>query len=384
MMGRTPSTITTDSAPFDSLILPSSSLEKDSGQQLALLESARAFTFMQRTVTDIYTKRSVSLGLLQQLAQELQQASSKIPSTLRIITSSDGPSQLRIIRNATVACNYYFSMMVLSRPFLITCIHIKLNRTKNAAMDSTATRNLQDDDNKIHNDIMQGAMTSVDAATFTVQLLHELLMAGMLFNNMPLPIAWVFVSALTICSAYFGRIGNLCEMEKSIQQADEILAHFSKHSRQGKRYGLILKQLSKAAAGHLQSMKQRERQARSIMMPELFRLNLPASKGAPYTSTRTFGQSHERMASNLEEQQALRSSSFPSSIEGMATRQGPSLDDSPSALNNTSLLNLVQSYTDSDNFFATGYNPDSYPNNLDFNLDEAADIWDLNWGGSLL
>lgn len=196
--------------------------------------------------------------------------------------------------------------------------------------------------------------------------------------------AWVFVSALTICSAYFGRIGNLCEMEKSIQQADEILAHFSKHSRQGKRYGLILKQLSKAAAGHLQSMKQRERQARSIMMPELFRLNLPASKGAPYTSTRTFGQSHERMASNLEEQQALRSSSFPSSIEGMATRQGPSLDDSPSALNNTSLLNLVQSYTDSDNFFATGYNPDSYPNNLDFNLDEAADIWDLNWGGSLL
>jgi len=185
MMGRTPSTITTDSAPFDSLILPSSSSKKDSDQQLALLESARAFTYMQRTVTDIYTKRSVSLGLLQQLAQELQQASSRIPSTLRVITCSDNPSQLCVIRNAMVACNYYFSMMVLSRPFLITCIHAKLSRSKNASMDSTGT--WQDDDGKVHSDILQGAMTSIDAATFTVQLLHELLAAEMLFNNMPLP-----------------------------------------------------------------------------------------------------------------------------------------------------------------------------------------------------
>lgn len=186
MMGRTPSTITTDSAPFDDQILPTNFSRKDSGQQLALLESARAFTFMQRTVTDIYTKRSVSLGLLQQLAQELQQASSRIPATLRVITSSDNPNQLCIIRNAMVACNYYFSMMVLSRPFLITCIHAKLSRSKNAYIDTTAT--WQDEEGKIHNDILQGAMTSIDAATFTVQLLHELLSADMLFNNMPLPV----------------------------------------------------------------------------------------------------------------------------------------------------------------------------------------------------
>lgn len=149
-----------------------------------MVESARAFGFMQRTVTEVYTKRTVSLGLLQQLAQDLQQASSKVPAELQKVASPGALVQPSVLRNAAVACSYYFTMLVLTRPFLITSIQTKLSRA--SASHPTNTQNSPLEDGHIQSDIMQGATTSIDAATYTIRLLHEILVANLLFHNMPL------------------------------------------------------------------------------------------------------------------------------------------------------------------------------------------------------
>jgi hypothetical protein len=192
MMGRTPSTLTSDSAHSDSELSLSSSSYSDFGQELAMLESARAFAIMQRTVTEIYTKRTVSLGLLQHLARDLQQASSQVPAELQRVAPPGAPVQQCVLRNAVVACSYYFSMLVLTRPFLITSIQSKLSRAS-AAHPSNA-QDYSGEDGQIESDVIQGAITSIDAATYTIRLLHELLVADLLFHNMPLA---MFVYTLT-------------------------------------------------------------------------------------------------------------------------------------------------------------------------------------------
>lgn len=183
-MGRSPTTIFIDSTPFEQQALPSNPVDLNSGQNLALLESARAFTIMQRTVTEIYTKRSVSLGLLQHLTEELRAASYSLPDELRNVPAWGLANRQHILRNAVVACNYYFSMMVLSRPFLVTSIHVELSRA--SASSSTRSHSVQFDDQQLHGDVLQGAMTSVESATCTIRLIHDLLRARVLFNNMPL------------------------------------------------------------------------------------------------------------------------------------------------------------------------------------------------------
>ena len=183
MMGRTPSTLTSDSAHSNSEYSLSGSSYSDFGQELAMLESARAFAILQRTVTEIYTKCTVSLGLLQHLARDLQQASSQVPAELQRVAHG-APVQQSVLRNAVVACSYYFSMLVLTRPFLITSIQSKLSRASGAHPSNA--QNYSGEDGQIESDVLQGAITAIDAATYTIRLMHELLVADLLFHNMPL------------------------------------------------------------------------------------------------------------------------------------------------------------------------------------------------------
>lgn len=190
MMGRTSAIITTDSTVLDEQPLVSNSYYPDFSQELGLQESCRAFSFLERTVNEVYTKQTVPLGLLQRMSQELQEASSKVPIELRTVpapnclTESSRVSRQYVLRNASVACNYYFSMMLLTRPFLITSLRAKRSHAMTTALKSDGKANPAD--TKIYADITHGATSSIDSATKTIQLLHELMIADMLFNNMPL------------------------------------------------------------------------------------------------------------------------------------------------------------------------------------------------------
>lgn len=186
-MGRTPSTTAAESTDMNGP--RPDSYHPDFCQQLGLLESARAFSIMKRTVIEIYTKQSVPLGLLQYIARELEEMCSNVPAEIRRLAfqqSSDHSCphhHQNALRNASVACNYSFSMMLLTRPFLIACLRGK--HCERSASDATASEP-DFKESQTYPDIVRGALSCIEAAIKTVQLLHELLVAGMLFNNMPL------------------------------------------------------------------------------------------------------------------------------------------------------------------------------------------------------
>ncbi|PNP42370.1 hypothetical protein TGAMA5MH_06053 [Trichoderma gamsii] len=190
MMGRTPLTSATDSSEEEDKQRPDPN-HPDKCQQLGLYESARAFSILKQTVLEIYTKHSAPLELLNNLSQQLREMGTELPVELRNISPLAFPehkcpkTKQLIIRNASVACNYYFSMMLLTRPFLIACLKAKYNKSPRTTR-SQKQRGDVEESLEIDKSVIVGAMTSFDTALKTIQLLHELYVSGILYNNMPL------------------------------------------------------------------------------------------------------------------------------------------------------------------------------------------------------
>lgn len=190
MMGRAPLAAAVDSAEEKDDRQPDPK-HPDKCQQLGMYESARAFSILKQTVLEIYTKHSAPLERLQRLSRQLREMGTALPFELRSISPAAFPehkcpkTRQLIIRNATVACNYYFSMMLLTRPFLIACLRAKYNKTPNSTQSSESNGGSQES-SEVDKNVKHGAMTSFDTALKTIQLLHELYVNGVLFNNMPL------------------------------------------------------------------------------------------------------------------------------------------------------------------------------------------------------
>ncbi|KAG2414400.1 hypothetical protein HFD88_003591 [Aspergillus terreus] len=188
MMGRSSSTSNTDSTAVDDGDPNREILDDEFNQSLSMAESLRAFLIIERAVNKVYTKETVSLGILQSLTRELQEKSVNLAKTF--YTPADGTrynpihAQQLNLRNAQVSCSYYFAMMLLTRPFLITSLRAK-SSMEHAGSGQTHGLNNNGAGGSISSEIFSGAMTCIDSATYTVQLLHELLTANMLFNNMP-------------------------------------------------------------------------------------------------------------------------------------------------------------------------------------------------------
>jgi hypothetical protein len=240
-----------------------------------MLYSAHAFSFMERTVNEIYTKRTVSMGVLKDLAQELREAIKDIPQVYTISPSIAQPTVSEtLLRNANVLCSYHFTMMLLTRPFVVASLRARLGAQSTASSATLiATMGIPSScqNDEVYDELATNALSCIRAAIETIRILHHLLSTGALYSNMPLtvyvlssplppspwltifPRAWTFVSSLTICSAYFGQLGVPESNEQAIAQAREILAHFALSSPQARRYSGILGTLSDAATGHAQA-----------------------------------------------------------------------------------------------------------------------------------
>ncbi|KAH8122973.1 hypothetical protein LI328DRAFT_169900 [Trichoderma asperelloides] len=163
----------------------------DKCQQLGLYESARAFSILKRTVLEIYAKHSTPLLLLQDLSRQLREMGTKLPIELRSINPSAfsehkcPKTRQLIIRNASVAYNYYFSIMLLTRPFLISFPRAKYDKSPGTPQNREQ-RASREDSSKVDISVIFGAMTSYDTALKTIWLLHELYLPGILYNNKPL------------------------------------------------------------------------------------------------------------------------------------------------------------------------------------------------------
>lgn len=209
------------------------------------------------------------------------------------------------------------------------------------------------------------------------------------------------MSALTVCSAYFGQLGNLNENEYAIQQADEVLKHFTKNSPQARRYSLILTKVSKAALDYVKYLEHKQRAARNRLMPELFRLNTARSGEVPdvrpdqsSTSQATNNPTASSLSTEGPPEFALRMGSIGSSLLPTETLDATHLipegeNQHPDFLvwrNSSSLLDTAHTFNEVNNnllYESLGFEEDYIQDSL-LTLENTETIWDLNWGGALI
>ncbi|RJE25882.1 hypothetical protein PHISCL_01789 [Aspergillus sclerotialis] len=377
MMGRSSSTSDTDFNIVEEQSLMSEYSGDGTGQSLSMIESTRAFLIMERTINKVYTKRMVSLGLLQSLAREVQEKSSMLPKSLRVTASpkaQETPSlstQQFNLRNTHVSCSYYFAMMLLSRPFLITALRAKSlpHFTENPRSGSTNDGK----GNDISSEINDGAVTCIDSA-----------------------IAWTFVAVLVLSSAHFGRLDLQRPIEQTLHQADNILSCFAVNSPQARRYHLILKKLSKAAEEHWNQTNQKKPQSRTPYMPRLFQIS-PGNSEFTSNSFITESQAKEavgdgrflgnedpcRVSSSV---QAASSSPYTTPLLGQAVgpREHEALNDCLRLGNST----LFSDYNENSPGFELRGHEMTTTSGLSGDepfsgFGDGATIWDFSWAGSL-
>ena len=192
-----------------------------------------------------------------------------------------------------------------------------------------------------------------------------------------------------------------------MQQADELLTYFACHSRQGKRYGLIVKRLTRVAVEYHHSLQQRQLNTRSLKMPEIFRLNLPPLKVDQLkpvfeinVNDGTYTRTRERSMDGQEEGRHSVSEGYSLAREPLDTIQlrdagretqpntvfqnSEGQDISP-MLSSSPLPDPAQASADTGQFFELA-DLTSLGDLEDFHVDleRAGDIWALDWGDPLL
>lgn len=209
------------------------------------------------------------------------------------------------------------------------------------------------------------------------------------------------MSALTICSAYFGQLGNLNENEYAIQQADEVLKHFTRNSPQARRYSLILTKVSKAALDYVKYLEHKQRVARNRLMPELFRLKTAQSENVRDVRPDESSTSQATVNPTVSSPSTDGPPEFApwmGSIGG-SLRPTETLDATQSILEGenqhpdfliwrdcSSLLDTAHTFNEANNSLLDetfGFEEDYIRDSL-LTLENTETIWDLNWGGALI
>lgn len=207
---------------------------------------------------------------------------------------------------------------------------------------------------------------------------------------------------MTICSAYFGRLGVLEEYSHAIQQADEILHHFARNSPQAKRYSLILKKLSRAALDYVKRLEHsKEVIPQNTLIPELFRLDptisADASKctGVSIESAQS-SKDHNKLSSAyqgnysyLSQWQGSEGEALPTSSESIRPRVYNQTSNQAGASimsNSGSLLDLANSFQSLNNMQLDMYldPPGGSGSKYVFDFENTESLWDLNWEGTIL
>ena len=216
-----------------------------------------------------------------------------------------------------------------------------------------------------------------------------------------MPSAWAFVAALTICSAYFGRLGVLEEYGHVIQQADEILRFFARNSPQAKHYSLILKTLSKATLDYVKHLEHSEQAAQNTLMPELFRLNHTLStydSDGSRASADLFQSSRDHIKlgslstgsySYISQRQASKGA-LPTTSSGTvrAMISNPMSNQASVSItgDSESLIDLATSFYSLNNTQLDMYSdlPGGSASEDGCDLENTESLWDLNWAGTIL
>ncbi|KAF0642310.1 hypothetical protein FPSE5266_04048 [Fusarium pseudograminearum] len=222
-MGRPPATSDVDcTVPYQS---PDENLE----EHLDLLNaSVQIFLVLEGVVTEIYSRRKISLQLTEGISLQLRDWSSRWLKPLKDIVANP---DIQDRAQASVASNGRSALTSGKSKLADACI---------------------------------------DAASLMVDPILDLIQRGVLVGHVPILVSWLFASSLVLGIGLLGGFGRV--LEKYTRMAIHALDHCSNHDTHAGQYSLIAQSLLATSLEHLEKRELAERQRRTENSSQLFGL----------------------------------------------------------------------------------------------------------------
>lgn len=149
--------------------------------------------------------------------------------------------------------------MLLSQPFLVEMVSSHIAKKK--SYYDTSNRDLTSSPLSLPRDIL--AQACVDSAIRTIDLTGIFLSSKHSPKRLPFVVNSVFVSALVLCLALFGDLDQSFPLQRSLNNAQSLLRHFSSHDSATKKHLLIVDGLREACDTYVE-LRARRRMERQV------------------------------------------------------------------------------------------------------------------------
>ncbi|RDW70516.1 Zn(II)2Cys6 transcription factor [Aspergillus mulundensis] len=278
ILGRPPATANLHSEPADMDSTPPTSAADDS-----LVASYNMTRILDEIVSRLYNEKAASTEVAESLLDKLKQWSNDLPDSL--LSSPSTPqervaAQEHIIGSLHVACAYHFAVIIVTRPFMISVLGVRLARLHQGSPGI-----IQDDallEDPAHTRL---ANACVESALYMIQTCLEVHQSRLLLGNMCILKALVFAAALIPGFSMFSQKELDSTLEEAFTGALEILRVLSQQSAQAAHYFEILNLLRNAIDEQRQRLRENPPPDKKYVS-KLFSLNnRRSSDSQPQTSS---------------------------------------------------------------------------------------------------
>lgn len=255
---------------------PSTTETRDTKAENNYSASNDLCAIFEAILTQVYSTRTVSTSTIEKISEQHRLWTTRFASGL----ATDGiqPEEfLDLDHDGTKGPNiglfhlkeaYYWTIMLLSRPFLIENISRHIAKSKVQYRMDSGTTTPAASPHSPSDDIL--AYACVDSAIRTMSLLRGLLNAQKVPKRLPFIVNSAFVSALVLGFAQFGDLDRVFPIGKSLAIAQKVLALFGKHDPVSKRYAGIVSDLQAACEQYLEKRARGKMERHSVLIGGLF------------------------------------------------------------------------------------------------------------------
>ncbi|KAJ4989221.1 hypothetical protein SVAN01_05300 [Stagonosporopsis vannaccii] len=224
-------------------------------------------TYEISALLDTAVKKSgegeLDVDTAENLVLALQQRSRNFPSILRKSTEEDSSNNRHmVIGNVHVSGAYYFSVILVTRQFLIQHVVPQL---------SDRPRLIQHHNINGKTKIDQLADACIEAATFMAHMCHQVMRSGHLLGNMCILKAWIFATGLVLgFSLLVEDVANTSERRTAFLKSLHVLGELRHLSPQAEQYYGILTSFHQAIKVYKERTCRKKRASRGTLVDCVF------------------------------------------------------------------------------------------------------------------
>ncbi|CAG8070582.1 unnamed protein product [Penicillium salamii] len=284
-----------------------------------LVASYHLSLILDEIISSLYGEKTASAETADVLLGKLNNWSECLPHSLRtssLENESESIAQKHTLGNMHVACSYHFAVILVTRPFLISALSVRLAQSHHN-LSATGPREAPEED-PVHSRL---AAACIDSAVYMLQTCIEVYDSGLMLRNMCILKAFIFAAALVLGFSMFAHRDIDSDIDEAFRGAMTILRMLAPQSAQAAHYLDITIMLESAINQQRQQLAAQARQRRSQYVSRIFSLN-----DNPTTPQRQ-SEAHEQASGTTPLlTQSIPSYSWLQSDDGIGTVTPPMID----------------------------------------------------------